>query len=89
MQVLQMIWNGIAGLGAGTVLLKALFIIFLMAVFWMICELVKFLANILAKLVVQGMRYLAVVVRGWPKNTEETEGGGEGAHWNSVNKGKR
>ncbi len=89
MQILQMIWNGIGGLGAGTVLLKALFIIFLVAVFWMFCELVKYLANILAKLAVDGMRYLAVVVRGWPKNAEEAEGSEEGARWNSTKKGQR
>ncbi len=87
MQVLQMIWNGIGGLGAGTVLLKALFIIFLVAVFWMICELVKYLANVLAKLAVDGMRYLAIVVRGWPKDAEETERGSEGARWNDTKKG--
>jgi hypothetical protein len=36
-----MIWNGISGLGAGTVALKALYILFLGALFWMICELAK------------------------------------------------
>jgi hypothetical protein len=87
MQVLQMIWNGISGLGSGTVILKALFIILLGAVFWMICELVKYLANIMAKLAVDAMRYLAIVVRGWPKDNEEPEAGGEGARWNSANKG--
>ncbi len=88
MQVLQMIWNGISGLGAGTVILKALFIIFLGAVFWMLCELVKYMVNVFAKLAVDALRYLAIVVRGWPKTTEEPEGTG-GAHWNSEKKGAR
>jgi hypothetical protein len=39
MQLLQMIWNGISGLGAGTVLLKALYILFLGGLFWMACKL--------------------------------------------------
>ncbi len=88
MQVLQMIWNGIGGLGSGTVILKALFIIFLAAVFWMFCELVKYVANILAKLAVDAMRYLAIVARGWPKNTEEPEGGRDGSRRSSGNKGE-
>ena len=88
MQVLQMIWNGISGLGAGTVILKALFIIFLGAVFWMLCELVKYMVNVFAKLAVDALRYLAIVVRGWPKTTEEPEGAGA-AHWNSEKKGVR
>jgi hypothetical protein len=78
MQLLQMIWNGISGLGPGTVLLKALYILFLGALFWMICELAKQLINVLAKLAVDALRYLAIIVRGWPKNTEESEAAGEG-----------
>jgi hypothetical protein len=78
MQLLQMIWNGISGLGPGTVILKALYILFLGAVFWMICELVKHMVNVLAKLAVDALRYLAIVVRGWPKNPEEGEEGGGG-----------
>jgi len=88
-QLLQMIWNGISGLGAGTVILKALYIIFLGAIFWMICELVKYMVNILSKLAVNALRYLAIVVRGWPKNVEEDEEGKQGTHWNSGNKGPR
>jgi hypothetical protein len=79
MQLLQMIWNGISGLGPGTVLLKALYILFLGALFWMICELAKHMVSVFAKLAVDGLRYLAIVVRGWPKNAEESEvsrGGG-------------
>jgi hypothetical protein len=84
-----MIWNGISGLGPGTVILKALFIIFLGAVFWMICELVKYIVNILSKLAVDALRYLTIVARGWPKNVEVDEEGKPGIHWNSGNKGPR
>ncbi len=72
MQILSMIWNGIGGLGAGTVILKAMFIIFLGAIFWMICELVKYLINVVSRLAVDFLRYLAIVVRGWPQDSEET-----------------
>jgi hypothetical protein len=75
MQFLQVIWNGIGGLGSGTVILKALYLLFLGAVFWMICELAKHTINVLAKLAVDALRYLAIIVRGWPKNSEEGEGG--------------
>ena len=83
MQLLQMIWNGISGLGSGTVLLKAIYIMFLGAVFWMICELAKHIINVLAKLAVDALRYLTIVVRGWPKNSEEGDegrGGGESTY---------
>ncbi len=73
----------------GTVILKALFIIFLGAVFWMICELVKYIVNILSKLAVDALRYLAIVARGWPKNVAEDEEGKQGTDWNSGNKGAR
>ncbi len=72
MQILSMIWNGIGGLGAGTVILKAMFIIFLGAIFWMLCELVKYLINVVSRLAVDFLRYLAIVVRGWPQDSEET-----------------
>jgi hypothetical protein len=75
MQFLQFIWNGINGLGPGTVILKALYIMVLGAIFWMICELVKHLINVFARLSVDALRYLAIVVRGWPKNHEEGEKG--------------
>ena len=78
MQLLQMIWNGISGLGPGTVILKALYILFLGAVFWMICELAKHMVNVFAKLAVDALRYLSIVVRGWPKNAEESEESGGG-----------
>ena len=73
MQIIQMIWNGISGLGAGTVLLKALFIMVLGALFWIVCELIKHAISIFAKLAVDVLRYLAIVVRGWPKESEDAE----------------
>jgi hypothetical protein len=73
MQLLQMIWNGISGLGPGTVILKALFILFLGALFWMLCELAKHTVNVIAKLAVAALRYLSIIVRGWPKDTGEGE----------------
>ena len=72
MQIAQMIWNGISGLGIGTVALKALFILFLGAVFWMSCELLKHAINVFAKLVVDALKYLAIAVRGWPKDSDNT-----------------
>lgn len=74
MVIIQMIWNGISGLGPGTVLLKALFIIVLGAIFWMLCELAKYIINAFAKLVVDALRYLAILVRGWPGDSENAEG---------------
>ncbi len=78
MQLLQMIWNGISGLGPGAVLLKAIYILFLGALFWMVCELVKHMINVFARLAVDLLRYLAIVVRGWPKDIEKGEESGEG-----------
>jgi hypothetical protein len=72
--ILQMIWNGIGGLGPGTVFLKALFIIALGAIFWMLCELAKYMVNVVAKLAVDALRYLAILVRGWPGDSETAEG---------------
>jgi hypothetical protein len=73
MQLIQMIWNGINGLGTGTVVLKALFIVVLGGVFWILCELVKYVISVFARLAVDGLRYLAVMVRGWPKDGDDTE----------------
>jgi hypothetical protein len=80
-----MIWTGISGLGTGTVVLKALFIIILGAVFWVLCELLKYVVNIFSKLAVEAMRYLAIVVRGWPKNGE-VDKDRQGTGWNSDKK---
>ncbi len=71
MQFIQMIWNGIGGLGAGTVLLKALFILVCGGIFWVFCELVKHAIDIFSKLAVDIVRYLAIVFRGWPQDDKE------------------
>ncbi len=71
LQIIQMIWNGIGGLGAGTILLKALFILFLGVVLWILCELAKHLINVFAKLMTDGLKYIAIAVRGWPKEEDE------------------
>lgn len=70
MQVIEMIWNGIGGLGSGTVLLKGLYILVLGAIFWTLCEMFKYIVNVFAKLAVDALRYLAIMVRGWPKDAE-------------------
>jgi hypothetical protein len=75
MPLIVLIWNGIGGLGAGTVILKAVFILVLGAVAWMLCELVKFTVQVLAKLSVDAFRYLAIMVRGWPRKGEDGEEG--------------
>ncbi len=56
MQLIQMIWNGIGGLGTGTVVLKAVFILVLGGVFWILCELAKYVINVFARLAVDGLR---------------------------------
>ncbi len=89
MQVILLIWNGIGGLGAGTIILKGLFILVLAAIFWMLCELVKYLVNVFSRLVVDAFRYLAIMIRGWPKNGDDAheEGGLTGG--NRQGKGVR
>ena len=68
-----MVWNGINGLGVGTIFLKGLFILVLAAIFWMLCELVKYMVNVFAKLAVDAFRYLAIMIRGWPKEGEDAK----------------
>ncbi len=88
MHFLQILWEGIGGLGVGTVILKALFILVLCATFWVFCELVKYIVNIFSKLAVEAMRYLVVLVRGWPQNAEEEKERQEKV-WSSDKKGMR
>ncbi len=88
MKLLEMIWNGTAGLGAGTVILKALFIIVLGAVFWVMCELIKYVVNIFSKLAVEALRYLAILARGWPEPAEAEQKRQE-ADWSRDKKGSR
>ena len=89
MQFLQMIWNGISDLGVGTVILKGLFILLIGAIFWMLCELAKYLVKILVKLAEDALRYLAIIVRGWPENGEEAVKDQQGSHWSNTNKDSR
>lgn len=86
MQLILMIWNGISGLGSGTVALKALFMLVLGALFWMLCEMVKFIINVFAKLAVDALRYLAIVVRGWPKESENAEEKRDPSRWNRADR---
>ena len=88
MHFLQILWEGIGGLGNGTVILKALFILVLGAAFWVFCELVKYIVNIFLKLAVEALRYLAVLVRGWPPHAEEEKDRQEKV-WSSDKKGLR
>ncbi len=71
MQIIQMIWNGIGGLGFGTVVLKGMFLLFLGFILWLLCELTKHAINVAARLITDGLRYLAVAIRGWPKDGED------------------
>ncbi len=88
MQIIMLIWNGISGLGAGTVILKGLFMLVLAAIFWMLCELVKFMVNVFSKLAVDAIRYLAIMVRGWPREGDE-EKAGEVSTGNRTERGMR
>jgi hypothetical protein len=87
MQIIMLIWNGISGLGAGTIMLKGLFILVLAAIFWMLCELIKFLVKVFAGLTVDAFKYLAIMVRGWPKNEEDNRQSGTLSHGNRIDKG--
>ena len=66
MKTVHMIWNGISGLGAGTVALKGLFILVALALYWAFCELVRHLAGVCVKLCTDALRTLAIKVRGEP-----------------------
>jgi len=89
MQIILMVWNGINGHGAGTVLLKGLFIFALIAIFWMVCELAKYMVQVLARLTVDALRYLAIMIRGWPKEGKDTEDSGGLLHRNHTDRGVR
>jgi hypothetical protein len=89
MQIIMLIWNGISGLGAGTIMLKGLFILVLAAIFWMLCELIKFMVKVFAGLAVDALKYLAIMTRGWPKNEEDDRQSGTLSHGNRVDKGIR
>jgi len=86
MQVIEMIWNGIGGLGSGTVLLKALYILVLGAVFWTLCEMFKYIVQVSAKLAVDALRYLAIMVRGWPKDAENAVDKRDTSRWSQTDR---
>jgi len=86
MQILLMVWNGLNGHGTGTVFLKGLFILALLAVFWIVCELAKHMAQVIARLVVDAARYLAIMIRGWPKEGDNGEDGDSFLHRNRSDK---
>jgi hypothetical protein len=81
-----MVWNGINGYGAGTIFLKGLFIFALITIFWMLCELVKYMVQVLAKLIVDALRYLAIMIRGWPKESESAEDTADSLRRNRIGK---
>ena len=73
MHLIEMIWNGLGGVGPGVMLLKICFMLFLALLFWTICELAKHIITVGSGLLRDAMRYLAVVVRGWPEGSEDDQ----------------
>jgi len=70
MHLIEMIWNGLGGLGSGTILLKICFMLFLAGLFWITCEFARQVITVGSRLITDTMRYLAVMVRGWPEGSE-------------------
>jgi hypothetical protein len=87
MQIILLIWNGISGLGPGTIILKGLFILVIAAIFWMLCELLKYMVNVFAGLAVDAFKYLAIMTRGWPKNEDDNRESGALSYKNRTDKG--
>ena len=75
MHLLEMIWNGLSGLGPGTMLLKLSFMLVLMGIFWITCELTKHIITVGSKLATDALRYLTILVRGWPEESDDTRRG--------------
>ncbi|MGD0584572.1 MAG: hypothetical protein ABSA86_02200 [Oryzomonas sp.] len=71
MHLIEMIWNGLGGVGPAAMLLKICFMLFLAVLFWIICEFAKHIITVGSRLLTDAMRYLAVVVRGWPEGSED------------------
>jgi len=67
MHLLEMIWNGLGGVGPGAMLLKICFMLFLLVLFWIIAEFAKHIITVGSRLLADAMHYLAVVARGWPE----------------------
>ncbi|MDR3581627.1 MAG: hypothetical protein P4L44_16830 [Oryzomonas sp.] len=70
MHLIEMIWNGLGGVGPGPMVLKICFMLFLVVLFWISCEFAKHIITVGSGLLTDAMRYLAVVVRGWPVGSE-------------------
>jgi len=70
MHLIEMIWNGLGGVGSGAMLLKICFMLFLLVLFWIIAEFAKHIVTVGSGLLADAMRYLAVVARGWPEGSE-------------------
>jgi len=76
MSIILMVWNGISGLGSGTIILKAIFIMALTSLIWAFCELAKHIVTVFAKMVVDALRQITIIVRGWPKDGDDPDGTG-------------
>jgi len=77
MHLIEMIWNGLGGVGPQAMLLKMGFMLFLASLFWITCEFAKHLITVGSKLLTDAMRYLAIVVRGWPEGSEDEHSKGK------------
>ena len=71
MRLIEMIGNGLGGVGHEALLLKICYMFFLVTLFWITCEFAKHLITVGFKLLTDAMRCLAVAVRGWPEGSEE------------------
>jgi hypothetical protein len=47
---------------------------------------VKYIVNVFAKLAVDALRYLAIVVRGWPKDAENAVDKRDTSRWNQTDR---
>ncbi|QEM68506.1 hypothetical protein FO488_10210 [Geobacter sp. FeAm09] len=70
MHLIEIMWNGLGGMGSGTVVLKMCFMLFLVGLLWVAGEFAKHVVTVGSRLVTDALRYLAVMVRGWPEGTE-------------------
>lgn len=71
MHLIEMIWNGLGGVGQQAIVLKICFMLFLVALFWISCEFAKHIVTVGSRFLTDALRYLAVAVRGWPEGAEE------------------
>jgi hypothetical protein len=71
MHLIEMIWTGLGGQGSEAILLKMCFMLFLGGLFWIICEFAKHIVSVGFNLLTDAMRYLAIMVRGWPGGSED------------------